>query len=125
MLIGLSISVGTAMAQKEYCFENDGLKLKQIITMTITGAKVEGTMESGGYDADTSMETFDFTGTKRGTLLSIKFGNKPPYELAPGTKRIVWTLGTRSLKVPTYGKNYDTRKYSAYTAVFDKCKEAK
>lgn len=125
LLLGLFFTVGTAVAQKEYCFENDGLKVKQTVSMTITGTKVEGTMESGGYETTNSAETFDFTGTKSGTLLTVKFQGKPPYELAPGTKRIVWTLANTSLKVPTYGKNYNTKKYSPYVATYLKCKETK
>ena len=123
VLLLLFFTVGTTTAQKDYCFENDGLKVKQTITMTITGAKIEGTMESGGYETTNSAETFDFTGTKKGSSVTIKFAGKPPYELAPGTKRIVWPLTTKSLKVPTYGKNYNTGKYSAYVATFAKCKK--
>ena len=80
-------------------------------------------MESGGYNPDTSFETFDFTGTKTGNILTVKFQRKPPYELPPGTKKIVWRLGVNSLKVPMYGKNYNTHKYAAYTATFGKCKD--
>lgn len=123
-LFCLFCGVVNASAQTEQCFENDGLKLRQRATFTITGNKVEGTFESGGYDESTSAETFDFTGTRAGNLLTIKFvGGKPPYELPPGAKRIVWTLAARSLKIPTYGKNYNTGRYSAYTATYDKCKE--
>lgn len=115
--------VATASAQTDYCFQNDGLKLRQRATFTIIGAKVEGTFESGGYDESTSAETFDFKGTKSGNLLTIRFvGGKPPYELAPGTRRIVWTLTARALKIPTYGKNYNTGRYTTYAAIYDKCK---
>lgn len=117
----LVLAAGTVSAQKEYCFHNDGLKVQQNITYSITKNKIEGTFESGGYETTNSMETFDFTGTKAGSVLTIKFLGKPPYELPPQTKKIVWTLGTRTLKVPTYGKNYNTRKYSAYTASFTPC----
>lgn len=122
LLFCLVFGVVSASAQKDYCFENDGLKLKQIVSFMLTGNKIEGTFESGGYDADSSMETFDFTGTKTGNLLTIKFAGKPPYELPPRTKKIVWTLGAKALTIQTYGKNYDTRKYSTYAASFEKCK---
>lgn len=122
LMLCLVFVAGQATAQKDYYFENDGLKVRQIVSMTITGNKIEGTMESGGYDENTSMETFDFTGTKTGNLLTIKFAGKPPYELAPGTKKIVWTFGATTLKIPMYGKNYNTKKYSTYTASFGKCK---
>ena len=115
----------SASAQKNYCFENDGLKVKQIVRMIIiNNKKIEGTFESGGSDETSSMETFNFIGTETGNLLTIIFdGGKPPYEVARGTKRIVWTLGAKALKIPIYGKNYETNKYSTYTSRFDKCTE--
>ena len=122
ILFCLAAFVASASAQRDYCFKNDGLKVTQTISYTLTKNKLEGTMESGGYDTNTSAETFEFTGTKGGSILTIKFQGKPPYELAPGTKKVVWTLTTRSLKVPMYGKNYKTGKYSSYVATFAKCK---
>ncbi len=123
IFISLILLVVSASAQRDYCFKNDGLKITQTISMTITGSKIEGTIESGGYETTNSAETFEFTGVKKGTLLTINFNGKPPYELAPGTKRIVWTLAAKTLKVPTYGKNHVTQKYSAYVASFERCKE--
>jgi hypothetical protein len=119
----LCLAVVSASAQRDYCFHNDGLKVKQTVSLTIKGNKIEGTFESSGYDENTSAETFDFTGTKTGNLLTIKFEGKAPYELPPGTKRIVWTLGARTLRIPTYGKNYNTRKYSTYGATYQKCRQ--
>ena len=123
LLFGLVLLVGLASAQKDYCFRNDGLKVRQTVSFTLTRNKVEGTFESGGYDQTTSAETFEFTGTKTGSLLTIKFSGKPPYELPPRTRKIVWTLGTKSLRIPTFGKNYNTGKYSTYVASYGKCKE--
>lgn len=117
----LTCAVVSASAQKEYCFENKGLKVQQNVTMSVTGNKIEGTMESGGYETG-NMETFDFTGTKAGSVLTVKFVGTVPYERAPGTKKIVWTFSPTSLKIPMYGKNYNTNKYSVYTASFGKCK---
>lgn len=123
-LFCLIFGVVAASAQKDYCFENDGLKSKQIVSFTLlTGNKIEGAFESGGYDEDASMETFNFTGSKTGNLLKVKFAGKPPYELPPGTKKIVWTLGAKNLKITTYGKNYNTGKFSSYAASYSRCKE--
>jgi hypothetical protein len=122
LLFCLSLGVSTVSAQADYCFQNDGLKVRQKVSFNVNGNKIEGTFESGGYDEGTSAETFDFTGTKNGNLLTIRFEGKPPYEIPPGTKRIVWTLGAKALKIPTYGKNYDTGKYSTYAAIYEKCK---
>lgn len=123
LLFGLFTGVGAVSAQTDYCFQNDGLKLQTRATFTVTKNKIEGTFESGGYENTNSAETFDFTGTKIGNLLTISFAGKPPYQLPPRTKRIVWTLGKSSLQIPTFGKNYQTGKYTAYTATYQKCQE--
>jgi hypothetical protein len=112
-----------ARAGTDYCFENDGLKLQRRISFTIDGNKIEGTLESGGYEKTTSFETFDFTGTRSGQRLTIKFEGDPPYELPPGTKNIVWKLRKNVLEVPMFGKNYETNRNSAYTAKFERCKK--
>ena len=112
-----------AIAGTQYCFENDGLKLQQRISFTIDGNKIEGTLESGGYEKTTSSETFDFTGTRSGQRLTIKFDGKPPYELPPGTEKIVWKLRKDVLEVPMFGKNYETNRSAAYTAKFERCKD--
>ena len=123
VLFLLGALIVTAKAQNDYCFEKNGEEFQQRVSMTITGSKIEGTFESGGYQPDTSMETFDFTGTKNGSVLTIKFDNRPPYQLPPRTKKIVWTLGARMLKIPIYGKNFNTKKSSSYEANFEICKE--
>ena len=124
ILICLTGGAASASAQRDYCFKNVGLKLSQTISFTLTKNKIEGTLESGGDMPDTSAETFDFTGTKIGNGLKIIFEDEPPYERPPGVKRrVAWTLSARSLKVPMYGKNYNTRKYGVYTAIFDRCKD--
>ena len=123
LLLGLVFGVSSAAAQKDYCFENKGLKDQHRVSLTITGNKVEGTFESSGYDPGTSAETFDFTGRMTGTTLRIRFGDKPPYQVPTGTRQIVWILANSRLRIPTYGKNYQTRKYSAYTATYTKCKK--
>ena len=118
----LACSAPFTLAGTEYCFQNDGLKLRQSISFTIDGNKIEGTFESGGYDKKTSSETFDFTGTRAGQRLTIKFAGKPPYELPPGTKTIIWRLSKDVLKIPMFGKNYETNRPAAYTARFERCK---
>jgi hypothetical protein len=101
LLFGLVFAVASASAQRDYCFENQGLKDQHRVSITITGNKVEGTFEVSGYDPATSAETFDFTGTKSGTLLRIRFEGKPPYQLPPKTKQIVWTQDKTRLRIPT------------------------
>ncbi|SRR5258708_37742402 len=123
IVLSLGCGVITASAQRDYCFKNIGLKVTQTVSFTIKRNKVEGTFESGSEDGTTSAETFDFTGTKVGARLHIKFMGKPPYELLPHTRSIVWTLGTSSLRIPTCGKNYNTGKYSTYVASYGRYKE--
>jgi hypothetical protein len=119
----LACSASLALAGKEYCFQNDGLKLQQRVSFTLEGNKIEGTFESGGYDKNTSFETFEFTGTRAGLRLTIKFDGKPPYEMPPATKTIVWQLKKDELEIPMFGKNYETNRFAAYTAKFERCKE--
>lgn len=111
-------------AQTRFCFENKGLKSTHQISFELEGNKiVEGYYETIGDMPDTSAETFNFSGTKSGNVLKIKFAGTIPYERAPKTTAIVWTLGKSVLTVPTYGKNYNTNKYSTYQAKFEKCTE--
>lgn len=118
----LACSAPHALAGKEYCFQNDGLKLRQNVSFTINGSKIEGTFESGGYDKNTSSEMFDFTGTRAGQQLTIKFAGTVPYELPPGTKTIIWKLSKDALAIPMFGKNHQTNRPAAYTAKFERCK---
>lgn len=122
LLCNLVFVVVSASAQKDHCFENKGLKSEHRVSLTITGNKVEGTFEVSGYDTATSAEVFDFTGTRTGSRFTIKFADQPPYELPPHTRRIIWTLIGTTLKIPIYGKNYETNKYAVYTASYTKCK---
>jgi hypothetical protein len=117
------LSVSYATAQTDRCFKNEGLKQVQTVSFTVTGNKVEGTFEVSGYETSTSAETFEFAGTKSGNFLTIKFQGTIPYELPPGTKKIIWTLSKTALKIPTYGKNNQTNKFSVYTATYGKCSE--
>lgn len=119
----LACSAPLALAGTEYCFENDGLKLRLRVSFTIEGNKIEGTFESGGYEEDTSSETFEFTGRRAGQRLTIKFDGKSPYELPPATKQIVWKLRKDALEIPMFGKNYETNRFAAYTAKFERCKD--
>lgn len=116
-------SATAAVAQRDYCFKNDGLKVKQTASFTLTGSTLEGTFVTGGYDDGTADQTSEFAGTKRGNILTIRFHGKVPYNVSPGTRSISWTLKSRSLIIPMYGKNYNTGKYSGYSATFERCKE--
>ena len=122
-LVLLACTAPLILAGTEQCFQNNGLKLHQRVSFTINGHKIEGTFESGGYETTTSSETFDFTGTRAGQRLTIKFDGNPPYELPPGTKKIVWKLSKGALEIPMFGKNSETNRAGAYTAKFERCKD--
>jgi hypothetical protein len=121
----LACSAPLALAGTDYCFEYDGPKLQQRASFTIDGDKIEGTFESGGNNKNTSSETFDFAGTRAGQRLTIKFKfrDNPPYELPPGTKTIIWKLRNDALEIPMFGKTHRTKRASAYTAKFERCKD--
>jgi hypothetical protein len=123
--LGLLVcSAPLALAGTKYCFQNDALKLQPRVSFEIDGKKIEGTFESGGNEKNTSAETFDFTGTRAGQQLTIKFDGDPPYELPPGTKTIVWKLRNGVLEIPMFGNKYDdTERSTAYTVKFKRCKD--
>lgn len=124
IFIGVALAAASADAQTRVCFENKGLKAEHRISFEIEGSKiVEGYFEVIGDMPDTSAETFNFSGVKTGNSLKINFSGTIPYERPPKAKTILWTLARNVLKVPTYGKNYDTNKFSAYTATYEKCTE--
>lgn len=112
-----------ASAGTDYCFEHKGLEFQQRASFTINGNQIEGTFESGGYKKTTSFETFDFTGTRSGGRLTIKFEGTIPYELPPGTKTLVWKLGKGVLEIPMFGKTHQGKGPAAYTAKFKRCQD--
>lgn len=122
MGIYLFIGIGQAFAATEYCFENEGLKGTTLITFAISGNKVtDGEFSFSEYDSQTSSDTYHFKGTKTGNTLIIKFNQTVPQTFSHINK-LIWTLGTKTLKVQLYGKNYETNKWSVYSATFSKCK---
>lgn len=124
IILGLGLAVGSVAAQQDYCFQNDGLKSGYMVSFTVTNNKISGFFNVGDYSGETSGTNFDFTGTKKGNLLTIKFKGKSPYELPPGARQIVWTIRSpRRMTIPMYGKNYNTGKFSTYTAVFGPCRD--
>jgi len=115
----------TVVSAQSFCFENDGLKSTHRISFKLKGSKiVEGYFHTLDYEDTTAAQIFDFSGTKVGKTLKIKFDDDSiPYERPPKTKMIVWTLSGNVLKIPSYGKNYDTNKFSAYISKYEKCAE--
>lgn len=117
----LSISIS---AQAKKCFKNNGLKDGHTVYLTIEGSKVSGEfIVMRDYQ---NQETYTFSGTNLNNNLSITFAdNKTPYQLPPKAKKGNWTLkaegGEESLQIKIYGKNYDTNKWSIYSAAYESC----
>lgn len=121
MLFVASIFKISVSAQTDYCFENKGLKGTTLIVFAISGSKVtDGEFSFSEYDSQTSSDTFHFKGTKTGKTLAIKFDRTVPKDFST-IKKIVWTLGSNTLKVQMFGKNYNTNKWSVYSATYEKC----
>jgi hypothetical protein len=50
VLFSLTMAAGLVAAPKCHCFREDGLKVQQTISYTLTGNKLEGTFDVSGYD---------------------------------------------------------------------------
>lgn len=114
-----------AQAQTK-CFRNEGLKDNHIVRFEADGADVAGSyfVEPDGEPENT--QTFDFSGTRSGNRLSVKFAGDAPAGIAPSkTKVLIWTLAQTAngeiLRIKFYGKNYETNKFADYTADFAPC----
>ncbi len=108
------------------CFRNDGLRDNHIVRFEADGGDVAGSyfVESDG-DAEQT-QTFDFSGTRSGNTLTVKFaGDAPPGVVPSKTKSLIWTLAHSAdgeiLRIKLYGKNYETNKYADYFADFKPC----
>lgn len=122
MIVGF-FAAGSVGAQIDYCFKNEGPKLRETVSFTAIKNNIEGTFLVDNPDQERPARAYQFTGTKRANVLTVKFKDKMPYDLAPDTKVITWTLAGETLKIPMYGKNTVTQKPSPYTARFTRCNE--
>jgi hypothetical protein len=106
------------------CFKSDWLQQSHTITYKVTGSVVSGGFTVEGDDG--VEKVYDFTGTVKGSVLTVKFkGGKLP-DISPSEmKGLVWTLGMKGteeiLKIKVYGKNYETNKYATSDAEYESC----
>jgi len=117
----LVLMYSTAAQAQQKCFSNVGLKDGHEIHFTVTGKNISGEFRvARDFDA-ANAEIYPFKGTVSGTSLSVKFAGEAPDSLpvSPMTKR--WTLVGSVLRVTLYGKNYNTNKWSNYTADYKPC----
>ena len=124
---GALICTGGANAQSQSkCFRNDGLRDNHIVRFEADGGDVAGSyfVETDG-DAEKT-QTFDFSGTRSGNTLTVKFAGAAPPGVAPSkTESSIWTLDQTAdgeiLRVKFYGKNYKTNRYANYSTDFVSC----
>ena len=127
LLILILICAAEIFAQPQTkCFRNDGLRDNHIVRFDADGGDVAGSyfVESDGNAEQT--QTFDFSGTRNGNTLTVKFAGAAPPGVAPSkAKNLIWTLARSAdneiLRIKFYGKNYETNKYADYSADFVSC----
>lgn len=129
-LICLLLGAGSsAFAQSvPKCFHAYWLQGERVVTLEIRGSKVTGTFSVRGDNPAHPNATYDFSGTRRGNVLTVAFaGDKLP-DVAPSEmKSLIWTLvkpgAKEKLRIKFYGKNYQTNKYEVHFEDFDPCEE--
>jgi hypothetical protein len=124
----LIFSVSTAFAQAQAkCFRNDGLKDNHIVRFEADGGDVAGSYSVEPEGDAEKTRTFDFSGTRKGNVLTVRFAGETPSGIATPTKTksLIWTLAQTAngeiLRIKFYGKNYQTNKFADYTADFLPC----
>ena len=119
----LSCALSAFGGIEELCFKNAGLKDEETVLLKIDESRVTGTYKiMRDYSPDT-VETFDFSGTRVGETLKVKFkGNKLP---SPNMKSLNWVLdddGSKlTLRIKFNGKNYETNKFEDMVVEFEAC----
>ncbi len=122
LLVAAFVLFSSSLAfSQSKCFENNGLKDGHSIEMSISGRSVTGSFGiAPDFDTD-RVKRYDFTGTVSGTVLTVKFSDQSPDSLptTPASKRwtIVRSASGEKLRVTLFGKNYETNKWSNYTAL--------
>lgn len=126
LILTLVITLSTftfVSARADKCFQSGWLQQHHSITFSVKGTAVTGTFSVTRDDEKTD---YQFTGTKNGSTITVRFaGGKVP-DVAPSEMRnFVWTLAAKPdrevLRIKVYGKNYDTNKYATNTAEYDPC----
>ena len=137
IIFGLGLAVGSAAGQVDHCYQYDSAKKYYLVSFTVTGDKLEGFYVSDRFNRDG--KHLDFTGTKRGNVVTIVFKEKAPDDISPppttpSSNRhpssgmrgatIVWTLAPKArMKVPLYVRDTGSGKYTTRTAVFGPCRD--
>ena len=128
LLISLFLTLtGFAFGQSESkCFEADSLSGAHSVAFKIEGNKLVGTFTVESNDSE-MVKTYDFTGTRTGNVLKVKFAEGEMPDLTPSSelKSLNWTLVKNAdkeiLRIKLYGKNHVTNEYKNYFANFESC----
>ena len=114
-------------APEELCFSAPFLQGDLTVRMKLEGAKVSGTFavhNSDASDAVDGIKTYEFTGTRAGNTLKVKFADGKLPDVAPSEmKSLEWKLGAKEevLRIKFRGKNYETGKQEDYVTEFETC----
>lgn len=108
------------------CFSADWLQGERIVNLSLEGDKVSGTFSVGSGGGSDPDATYNFSGTRKGNVLSVAFADNKLPDVAPSEmKSLTWALvragGKESLRIKFSGKNYDTNKYEESFAYFAPC----
>ena len=128
LILILTCSVVGAAQSQSKCFRADWLQGERIVNFTLDGHKVSGTFAVGSND-DPDTRIYPFSGTRRGSVLTITFAENKRPDVSPSElKSLIWRLvrkGRRELlRINVYGKNYNTNKYTESFAYFEPCTAA-
>ena len=125
--------VGTSVSAQSVsrCFRADWLQGERVVNFRINGSRVVGTfVVEGGSSGDTaSGATYEFSGTLKGSTLTVVFADNHLPDVSPSEmKSLIWTLAKSRdrelLRIKFAGKNYDTNKYEVSFAEFEPCDES-
>jgi len=121
--VSLSLATVVLSESESKCFQADALQGKRSVVFKLDGNQFNGTFS---IEEEGEAASYDFTGTRSGDTLRVKFaGDKRP-DLAPSEmKDLDWKLVMKGdsevLRIKLYGKNHETNKYADYFADFESC----
>lgn len=125
-IVTLAFAADVLAQPQTQCFRNDGLRDNHIVRFEVDGSDVAGSyfVEPDGDTEQT--QTYDFSGTRTGNTLNVKFSAQTPPGIAPSRKQSpTWTLassgGKESLQIRFYGQNYETNEFAYYSSEFEPC----
>ena len=128
IFLGAGLSANGQSASK--CFRADWLQGERVVNFRLNGSKVTGTFAVGSGGDETSPDaSYEFSGTLRGTTLTVAFDDNKLPDVAPSEmKSLLWTLARsgdkETLRIKFRGKNYETNKYEVRFADFASCGNA-